>query len=140
MISTLGLPPKEVRVVHCEFSRDQHAHTHDLMYRTARTAFVSLLQIGNQAVYRNLYTFMELLLRVRQACCHHVLVPERSGKMAELVLGGFEDAASANGEILLDAEEAEALLTELMNVFKKHDDDGGNNDDDNADVECSVCF
>jgi len=126
--SSIQLVPKEVILRHVEFSEGFHATTHDVLYETARAAFISLLRSGTKHVFRNFYAFLVLVLRVRQSCCSGYLVPEEARLMAEDVHRQME-----SGEVDLSAMEGEELLRKLLNVLK------GGQETTDYDKECAVC-
>jgi SNF2 family DNA or RNA helicase len=138
--STIELVPKEVVLRHVEFPEEGfHTSTHDILYSTARAAFISLLRSAeaerdNSTVYRNFFAFLVLVLRCRQSCCSGYLVPEQARLMAEEVHQQME-----SGDIDLDAVEGTELLEKLMKAIK-----GQGNDEEAAvdeyDQSCAVCF
>lgn len=115
--STIQLVPKEVLVRTVHWPEGFHKDVHDVFYETARAAFIGLLRGGSKKVFQNFYAFLALVMRVRQSCCHGGLVPIDSLKVAEEVHREFK----ARGDIELSAEEGEALLKKLLNVFKRED-------------------
>lgn len=114
--STIQLVPKEVIVRTVNWPEGFHKNVHDVYYETACAAFIGLLQGGSKKVFQNFYAFLALVMRVRQSCCHGGLIPSDSLKvLAKEVHLEFE----AHGDIELSAEEGEALLKKLLNVFKR---------------------
>lgn len=132
--STIQLVSKEVILRHVEFPEESfHRSAHEVLYDTARAAFVSLLQSEDKAlVFKNFYAFLVLVLRVRQSCCSAYLVPEEARMMAEDVQRQID-----SGEIQLDAVEALELLQKLVKHLKP--DEGGDEANDELDTECAVC-
>ena len=104
----------------------KHKCVHDVLYQTARVTFVGLLRLGESEVLNNYMFFLELLLRVRQACCHADLVPIDRRARAVAV---FDEIKSKGVESNLDPEEAEELLAKLQGTFEE-----------NALEECVVCL
>ena len=75
--ATIQLVSKEVIVHHVELDQGFHASTHEVLYETARAAFLSLLRSDSKILFSNFYAFLTLVLRVRQSCCSGYLVPTR---------------------------------------------------------------
>jgi SWI/SNF-related matrix-associated actin-dependent regulator of chromatin subfamily A3 len=73
--STIKLVSKDVQQRYITFPEGDHKTIHDVLFVSARSAFLGLLRLGDDQVVNNFMALLELLLRVRQACCHAELVP-----------------------------------------------------------------
>ena len=113
-----------------------HSSVHNVLYKTARAAYVSML--GNkQAAYGNMMRFLALVTRVRQSCCHGGLVPEEARLLAEDVLRELENSNMTDGDgaFDLDTEEGIALLQKILSCLN-----AGKEEKDHYDSECAVCY
>jgi len=113
-----------------------HSSVHNVLYKTARAAYVSML--GNKkAAYGNMMRFLALVTRVRQSCCHGGLVPEEARLLAEDVLRDLENSNMTDGDgaFDLDTEEGKALLQKILSCLN-----AGKEEKDHYDSECAVCY
>lgn len=76
------LPPKTEVTLHCELSEEERDLYHSLL-ASCRSEVVETLEKGG-----SVFAVLELLLRLRQTCCHGSLVPgsEFKGKSSKLKL------------------------------------------------------
>ena len=88
VMSTIKLVSKTVEDRIVKFPAGEHKRIHDLLYVTTKAAFIGFLRSKHkEGIADNYMAFLELVLRVRQACCHAGLVPEDRVQRAEAVLG-----------------------------------------------------
>lgn len=117
-----------------EWPEGFHKSVHDVLYETARMAFIGLLgskQSGQ--VFHNFFQLFVLVLRVRQSCCHGGLINEESRAVA------FEVQQDLRaGTIDITANEGRALLTKLLRAVRGADSDDGSID--SVTKECAICF
>lgn len=113
--STIKLVDKTVEDRILVFSGGVHKETHDVLFTTARAAFLGCLRDhGIDGVLKNYMAFFELLLRVRQACCHAGLVPEDRRMGAVEALGWVNKQSGA-----LPPDMAEDLLARFRRTFQQ---------------------
>jgi DNA repair protein RAD5 len=62
----------------------EHEKIHNILYTSARLIFMELLR--SESVSSKLSPFFELVLRIRQSCCHGTLIPEERRESAKKVL------------------------------------------------------
>lgn len=66
--NALALPSKEIVIRPVEFAETgKHFEVHDLLYKSARTAFIQMLELadnGCKEIYKNFYQFFALVTRV----------------------------------------------------------------------------
>ncbi|CED84401.1 snf2 family dna-dependent atpase [Phaffia rhodozyma] len=94
----LNLPPRNVNVVTCRFDADERAFYQALTERTALT-FSKYMKAG--AVMSNYTSILTMLLRLRQACDHPILVSES--------FGSDPDAVAPASDAKEDKDEADEL-------------------------------
>jgi hypothetical protein len=124
--STIKLVSKDVQHRHVTFPEGDHKTIHDVLFSAAQSAFMGLLRLGEEQVTDNFMKLLELLLRVRQACCHAELVPlERRQNATEVV----ELVKRRGGLDNMTEEECEALLAKIRGTFEQEELQ-----------ECAVCF
>jgi len=119
--STIELVGKTVQKRLVSFLEGTHKTVHDVLYQTSRTAFLGLLSRGDDFALSKMMALIELVLRVRQSCCHAALVPiERRERAMQL----FDDIKQkgTDGGIEMDPEEAEELLSKLRGTFEAPED------------------
>jgi SWI/SNF-related matrix-associated actin-dependent regulator of chromatin subfamily A3 len=123
--STIKLVSKDVQYRFITFPEGDHKTIHDVLFVSARSAFLGLLRLGDDQVVSNFMALLELLLRVRQACCHAELVPlERRQNATEV----FEEV-KRRGLDNMTEEECEVLLDRIRGTFQQEELQ-----------ECAVCF
>jgi hypothetical protein len=123
--STIQLVSKDVQHRYITFPEGDHKTIHDVLFASARSAFLGLLSLGDDKVAGNFMALLELLLRVRQACCHADLVPiERRQNATEV----FEEV-KRRGLDNMTEEECEALLDRIRGTFQQEELQ-----------ECAVCM
>jgi SNF2 family DNA or RNA helicase len=123
--STIQLVSKEVQYRYITFPEGDHKTIHDVLFASARNAFLGLLRLGDDEVANNFMALLELLLRVRQACCHADLVPIERRQNANAV---FEEV-KRRGLDNMTEEECEALLDRIRGTFQQEELQ-----------ECAVCM
>jgi SNF2 family DNA or RNA helicase len=122
----IKLVSKDLQHRHVSFPEGDHKTIHDVLFSAARSAFMGLLRLGDDEVANNFMALLELLLRVRQACCHAELVPlERRQNATEV----FEEVKRRGGLDNMTEEEGEALLDKIRGTFEQEELQ-----------ECAVCF
>jgi SNF2 family DNA or RNA helicase len=85
------LPPRTDKVLHCELSA-QERELYQALLASTRSEILEKLEAGG-----SIFSALELLLRLRQACCHGSLIPgqsfQRSSKIELLVSTLLESIA-----------------------------------------------
>jgi SWI/SNF-related matrix-associated actin-dependent regulator of chromatin subfamily A3 len=122
---TIKLVSKDVQHRHITFPEGDHKTIHDVLFASAKSAFLGLLRLGDDQVVNNFMALLTLLLRVRQACCHGELVPLDYRERATEV---FEEV-KRRGLGDMSEEECEALLARIRGTFQQEELQ-----------ECAVCF
>ena len=128
--NTIELVEKTLQKRLVRFPEGTHKTVHDVLYQTARTAFVGLLSRGDDFALSKMMALIELVLRVRQACCHAALVPiERRERAMQL----FDEIKARGTEagIEMEPEEAEELLSKLRGTLETQE---------NELEQCAICF
>jgi SNF2 family DNA or RNA helicase len=113
----IKLVKKTVEVRTISWPEGWHKDVHDALYEAARSVFMSFLMAGSKGeslLLNNYMVFIEVVLRVRQSCCHASLVPEERREAASEIL----KMAKENGG-LLNPEDAEVLLERLRATFQE---------------------
>lgn len=89
VLSTIKLVTKTVEERIVKFPvGSQHKAIHDVLYTTTRAAFIGFLNgEDDDRIKQNYMAFIELVLRVRQSCCHAGLVPAERVEKAKEVRG-----------------------------------------------------
>jgi SWI/SNF-related matrix-associated actin-dependent regulator of chromatin subfamily A3 len=123
---TIQLVSKEVQYRKITFPEGTHKIVHDILYASARSAFLGLLRLGDDTVALNFMALLELILRVRQSCCHADLVPEERRRNATEV---YEEI-NRRGLDALTEEEGQQLLDRIRGTFEKEDEL----------EECAICL
>lgn len=83
------LPPRSESILHCELSSDERA-TYEALLAATRQDIVSELDTGGSVIKA-----LELILRLRQACCHSALLPGQSAQHSskvELLMDSLDEA------------------------------------------------
>jgi hypothetical protein len=109
----IQLVEKTVEIRKITFTPGAHFDIHEMLYTTARTAFIGLLATGAENVFRNFYALFALVLRVRQACCHGELIPL---EYREKIMAFFHSEIRKVGDISegIDKDEGARLFNKLM--------------------------
>lgn len=92
------LPPKTEKVLYCELS-SQEQDVYDSILASTRKEVLAKLGAGG-----GVFAALELLLRLRQACCHMSLVPGQLGAQSakiELLLQSLDCSISAGHRALV---------------------------------------
>ena len=131
------LPPKQIEVVHLDFS-EKEREIYNNVYSRAKTQYDRLLAQGQ--IGRNFSIILSVILRLRQAVCHPLLVLGRSGGLKdsgdeadELIHKLVADFQSGTGESM-SKEEDEYTAKVLKDLIR----DKG--DDDEEASQCPLCF
>ncbi|GAO17063.1 uncharacterized protein UV8b_07830 [Ustilaginoidea virens] len=143
------LPPKQIDIVEVELSkpeRDVYEHIHSMAKRTLSR------NVEAGTVMKAFTTIFAQILRLRQSCCHPVLVRNRDIVADEAEAGAAADAASG----LADDMDLEALVARFTAAAAADDDDDKDKDKDKdnctygahaleairseAGRECPLCF
>jgi SNF2 family DNA or RNA helicase len=123
--SIIKLVSKTVQHRFITFPEGDHKTIHDVLYNSARSAFLGLLRLGDDKVANNFMQMLELVLRVRQACCHGGLVPEERRENATRV---FEEVKRIGLDNMTE-DECEALIEKIRGTFQQEELQ-----------ECAVCM
>jgi zinc-RING finger domain len=113
---SVKLVKKTVEIRAISWPEGWHKDVHDALYEAARSVFMSFLmagKTGESLLLNNYMAFIEVVLRVRQACCNGQLVPEERREAASDIL----KMAKENGG--LDPADAEELLERLRATFEE---------------------
>jgi SNF2 family DNA or RNA helicase len=135
----IQLVEKTVEIRKVAFTPGTHFDIHEMLYQTARTAFIGLLSTGAANVFRNFYALFALVLRVRQACCHGELIPlEYRDKIKEF----FHSEIQTMGDISegIDKEEGARLFNKLMLAVSTNSNGNGNGATLVESQECAICL
>lgn len=97
----LELPPKTEVVLHCELSSDEQI-VYDAILGMVRTELIAQLDSG-----QGVFSALEALLRLRQACCHVGLLP------------GHEAPTSSKVELLMESLQASISQGHRALVFSQ---------------------
>jgi SNF2 family DNA or RNA helicase len=124
---TKSVEQRLVKFVH----NNAHQVVHDALYESARCLFIEIVRTDEQAVLNNYTAFLELILRIRQSCCHASLIPSYRRECAQKVLDEYArmKARSREEKDNIDISLAQELLDRLHDVL------GGNEV-----TECAICF
>jgi SNF2 family DNA or RNA helicase len=121
--STIQLVSKDVQHRYITFPEGDHKTIHDVLFASAQSAFLGQLSSGKAE--KKYMALLELLLRVRQACCHADLVPIGRRQNATKV---FEEV-NRRGMDNMTEEDCEALLARIQGTFQQE-----------PLQECAACF
>jgi SWI/SNF-related matrix-associated actin-dependent regulator of chromatin subfamily A3 len=131
VLSTIKLVTKTVDEKIVYFPAGEHKRIHDLLYAIARTAYLGFLKHeDHEGISGNFMQFMELVLRIRQSCCHVGLISAERVENAERLWGGLDEKSKQEG---LDPELAEQLLARLRGVQEKPDEE-------TEGESCAICL
>lgn len=127
--STIKLVQKTVENRVISFPTGVHQSIHEVLFTSARAVFVGFLRSqakeGGDGIGQNYMAFLELILRVRQSCCHGGLVPKERRESAMQVV----ELIKQNGADIIDADIAEDLLAKLRGELEEEET-----------AECAVCL
>ncbi|KAL2123795.1 hypothetical protein VTJ04DRAFT_160 [Mycothermus thermophilus] len=128
------LPPKTVEIVDVELSKEER-DIYNYIFKRAKRAFFANVEAGT--VLKAFTSIFAQILRLRQSCCHPLLVRNRE------VVADEEEAAAASGF------EDDMDLQSLIDQFAAATDEGGNSNAfgahalsqirDEALNECPIC-
>jgi SWI/SNF-related matrix-associated actin-dependent regulator of chromatin subfamily A3 len=121
------LPEKTVEMRAVVFPKGPHKDIHDALFQSARGAFSATLQNGNDAPFKHYNSLLELILRIRQACCSGRMVPKERWQQAMRVVEDLEKRSKGKP---VSADEGVALLAKLKGVF----------DEQESSCECCICL
>jgi SNF2 family DNA or RNA helicase len=112
--STIKLVDKIIENRHITMPAGVHKDTHDALYEAARQVFLGFLRGGLVSdIADNFMAFLELILRVRQSCCHAGLVPKDRREQSVDVLGILKKSGKE-----LSSDLANHLLAKLRGHFE----------------------
>ena len=106
------LPPKTETVLECEFSDDEK-ELYEALMLTSREEVVQKLKAGG-----SVFSALEMLLRLRQACCHPALVPGQDAKSSsktDLLLESLEKSISLGHRALVFSQ-----WTSFLDLIEPH--------------------
>lgn len=112
---------KEVVIRTIPWKDDFHKSVHDVLYLTARATIIGLIDKGIQHVFDNIYTYFDLVLRIRQSCCNGELVPMEIRMVAQEVSRELADCSTFD----INTAKGEALLQKMLNSLKGKADVNG---------------
>jgi hypothetical protein len=104
------LVDKSVQVRVVDFGEGVHKQTHDVLYATARSLFVELVNEAadkEKGGIQHWTAIFTMVLRVRQACCHAGLVDPALLRRVEEIDSGIQDG-------LFDAADVNRLVSMLF--------------------------
>ncbi|KHO01217.1 DNA repair protein rad-5 [Metarhizium album ARSEF 1941] len=134
------LPPKQVDIVDVELSKPER-DVYDYIFHKAKRTFSKNVEAGT--VMKAFTTIFAQILRLRQSCCHPILVRNRDIVADELEAGAAADAATG----LADDMDLETLVAHFTAVTDEAARDnftyGANALEEirnEADKECPLCF
>ncbi|KAF2396795.1 hypothetical protein EJ06DRAFT_533532 [Trichodelitschia bisporula] len=134
----VGLPPRTINIVHLELSKAER-EVYDWIFMRVRRAFGGSIDSGT--ILKSYTTVLAQIMRLRQTCCHPVLVRDKSIVADEEGAAAASDLASG----LADDMDLEALLARFeasdneeqdankygAHVLKQIQDEANN--------ECPIC-
>lgn len=128
--STIKLVEKTVTQVVVPFPEGTHKDIHDMLFFTAKAAFIGFLKNNDyEGIVDNYMTFLTLVLRVRQSCASGALVPDENRENAQAVYEMLTKSNESNTD-WIDPEVAQQLLDKLQGIME----------DDSGSTECAVCL
>ena len=120
------LVEKVVEMRSVEFPEgNPHKRIHDILFDTAQVAMRATLSADRKEALKEYSGVLEVLLRIRQACCSGILVPQARLDRAECVLNEIRKKGYAHK---LSAEEGRDLLAKLKAELAAEQ------------TECSICL
>ena len=132
------LPPKQVDIVEVELSKTER-DIYDYIFSKAKRTFSKNVEAGT--VMKAYTTIFAQILRLRQSCCHPVLVRKKDIVADEVEAGALADAESGLGDDM-DLESLVAQFTattedEKDNTYGAH---ALGEIRSEAEKECPLCF
>lgn len=116
-VANIELVKKTVQICHVDFPDGEHKKIHDAMFLSAQSAFEGSINGAGKEYTENgegvdavsHQAMFEMLLRVRQACCHGNLVPKDRYERAAAIMnqltnedGSRKKLTAAEGNRLID--------------------------------------
>ncbi|QPG93987.1 DNA helicase rad5 [Epichloe festucae Fl1] len=134
------LPPKQIDIVEVELSKPER-DIYDYIFNKAKRTFSKNVEAGT--VMKAFTTIFAQILRLRQTCCHPILVRNRDIVADEVEAGAAADAASGLGDDM-DLETLVAHFTATTDdVAKENLTYGAHALEEirnEAEKECPLCF
>eukprot|EP00592_Proboscia_alata_P008112 CAMPEP_0194360760 /NCGR_PEP_ID=MMETSP0174-20130528/8167_1 /TAXON_ID=216777 /ORGANISM="Proboscia alata, Strain PI-D3" /LENGTH=951 /DNA_ID=CAMNT_0039132471 /DNA_START=193 /DNA_END=3048 /DNA_ORIENTATION=- len=129
----IKLVSKEIQLRSITFPEGFHKDVYKALFGTFRAVYVALLSDGKQNDMKNYNHIFEKLMRMRQACCSALLVPEER-RTAAIKLWEQLQKRNADNQNPLTAEEGKTLLEKLKGTFTTE------KDEDSLLPECAICL
>lgn len=132
------LPPKQVEIVEVEFSEAERA-VYNYIFNRAKQSFLANVEAGT--VMKAFTSIFAQILRLRQTCCHPILVRNQDIVAEEVEAGALADAAAG----LADDMDLQSLIERFtaatddaadVNAFGAH---VLQQIRDEAENECPIC-
>lgn len=134
------LPPKQVDVVEVELSKTER-DVYDYIFNRAKRTFNKNMEAGT--VMKAFTTIFAQILRLRQSCCHPILVRNKDIVADEEVAGAAADANTGFADDM-DLENLIQHFTAVVDEASKDNQAYGVNAlseiRDESDKECPFCF
>lgn len=134
------LPPKQVDIVDVELSKPER-DVYDYIFNKAKRTFSKNVEAGT--VMKAFTTIFAQILRLRQSCCHPILVRNRDIVADEVEAGAAADAASGLADDM-DLETLVAHFTATTDEAAKDNFTYGANAleeiRNESEKECPLCF
>ncbi|KAK6720039.1 DNA helicase rad5 [Fusarium graminearum] len=135
------LPPKQIEIVNVELSETER-DVYNYIFNKAKRTFSQNVEAGT--VMKAFTTIFAQILRLRQSCCHPILVRNRDIVADEVEAGAAADAAAG----LADDMDLESLITSFTAVTDKASKESNQTFGahaleqirDEAENECPLCF
>lgn len=135
------LPPKHIEIVDIELSQTER-EVYDYIFMRAKRTFSQNVEAGT--VLKAFTTIFSQILRLRQSCCHPVLVRKREIVADEEEAGMAADLAAGLG----DDMDLESLITQFTAVTDEASKESNQTYGahaleqirDEAERECPLCF
>ncbi|KYK56610.1 SNF2 superfamily RAD5 protein [Drechmeria coniospora] len=102
----VSLPPKKIDIVDVELSQEERV-VYDYIFTKAKRTFTKNMEAGT--VMKAFTTIFAQILRLRQSCCHPVLVRKKDIVADEIEAGAAADAAAG----LADDMDLESLIAQF---------------------------
>jgi DNA repair protein RAD5 len=137
----VSLPPKHVEIVQVELSQPER-DIYDYIYMRAKKTFSEKIEAGT--VLKAYTTIFAQILRLRQSCCHPLLVRNK-----DIVADAEEAAAAADAESgLADDMDLETLIAQFSVTLNEASKDSNPTYGahalaqirDESEKECPLCF
>lgn len=135
------LPPKVVEIVNVELSKPER-DVYDYIFNRAKRTFAQNMEAGT--VMKAFTTIFAQILRLRQSCCHPILVRNKDIVADEVEAKDAADAATG----FADDMDLENLIQQFTAVTDEAESDKGQTYSanmlaeirDEAERECPLCF